>query len=70
MSDQPVFLYEATAEIIRTALESAFEQGTITDDDFTDVIESLNGVPRNVVCPGRTFHRFASHVCDPDADVS
>lgn len=67
MRDGQVFMYEATAEIIRSAVEVAFNEGAITDDDVTDVIESLTGVPRNAACPGRTFHRFASHVCDPDS---
>lgn len=66
MSDRQVFMYGATGEIIRTALEVAFSEGAITDDDVTDVVATLDGVPRNAACPGRTFHRFASHVCDPE----
>jgi len=68
MPDKSAFMYESTAEIIRTALEVAFNAGEISDDDYTDATWTLNGVPRNAACEGRGFHTSPAHVCDPEPD--
>ena len=66
MADRNLFMYDSTTEILRNAVYSAYESGELSDEDHVDAIKSLQGIPRNAVCPGRAFHNDPQHVCDPE----
>lgn len=65
MPDREIFVYESVAEILRNSVYIAYESGELTDEEYVDAIKTLNGVPRNAACAGRTFHNDPQHVCDP-----
>lgn len=57
---------EPTLRKIMDACYLALRYGKLSDDDVSDIRDTLHGVPRNVKCEGRAFHRNYSHVCgDP-----
>lgn len=62
-----VQIHRATLKRIIDACYAAYEAGELSDEDYSDVMSTLRkGVPQDVLCEGRAFHRNPGHVCDPE----
>ena len=60
-----LYIHPSTLGALRDAVYAAYEAGELSDEDYSDAITTLKGVPRDVKCKGRTFHRNPAHVCEP-----
>lgn len=61
---------DATLAKLRDAVYEAYEFGELSDEDYSDAIMTLKGIPRDAACPRRFAHLHPSHVCDPDGTPS